>query len=43
MNSLINEMYDDISQKIFSLDRFYIPLHGINYPDNENPMNLFKR
>ena len=40
---LINEMYDQIAQKAFSLDRFIIPIHGINSPEKENPMNLFKR
>lgn len=43
MNVLINELYDEIAMKVFSLDDFIIPAHGIQRPDSENPTNLFKR
>lgn len=43
MNDLINSLYDEIAQKIFSLDPFIIPTHGILHPSKENPSNLFKR
>jgi hypothetical protein len=36
-------MYDDIAQKVLTVDRFILPAHGIPEPDQENPMNLFKR
>lgn len=42
-NSLINGLYDEVSEKLFALDKFIIPVHGIAQPELENPMNLFKR
>jgi len=36
-------MYEEIAQAVFSLDKYYVPLHGIPNPDHENPMNLFHR
>ena len=42
-NFLINELYDEIANTAFDLDKFIIPIHGISKPDYENPMNLFKR
>ena len=40
---MINTMYNDLARKIFKLDKFILPIHGIPNPDFENPMNLFKR
>jgi len=42
-NDLLNKLYEDISQEILYVDKFMIPVHGIPYPDYENPTNLFKR
>ena len=42
-NLLIDQMYEEIAQKLYTLDRFMIPTHGIPSPKLENPMNLFKR
>lgn len=42
-NQMINEMYDEIAQKVLTVDQFIMPAHGIPDPDHENPMNLFKR
>jgi hypothetical protein len=36
-------MYDEIAEKAFSMDKFILPIHGIENPQFENPMNLFKR
>jgi predicted transcriptional regulator len=36
-------MYEEIADAVMHLDKFLIPAHGINQPDFENPMNLFKR
>ena len=32
-----------MAAKLFKLDKFILPVHGIGHPDKENPMNLFKR
>lgn len=42
-NDLINSMYEEIAEAVMHLDKFLIPAHGINQPNFENPMNLFKR
>jgi DNA-directed RNA polymerase len=42
-NEVINGLYDAVAQKVFQLDSFLIPYHGIPQPQKENPMNLFKR
>jgi hypothetical protein len=41
INSILNEIYNDISKEAFELDGHRIPYHGIKYPDKENPINLF--
>jgi hypothetical protein len=43
LNLTINNLYDEIAYKLFKLDKFKLPIHGIPNPDLENPMNLFKR
>ena len=43
LNKVINAMYNDLARKLFKLDKFILPVHGILRPDQENPMNLFKR
>lgn len=43
MNFIINNLYDEIAYRLFKLDKFKLPFHGITNPDQENPMNLFKR
>ena len=40
---MINNLYNEISNKAFELDKYRIPIHGISHPDHENPMNLFQR
>lgn len=41
INIIINKLYNEISTTAFELDRYRIPIHGIQYPTLENPMNLF--
>ena len=43
LNKVINAMYNDLARQLFKLDKFLLPAHGIQHPDSENPMNLFKR
>ena len=43
LNKVINAMYNDLARQIFKQDMFILPVHGIPNPDQENPMNLFKR
>ena len=40
---MINNLYDNVAKKVFNMDAFLIPYHGVTHPDKENPMNLFKR
>ena len=42
-NQMMNELYNEISHKVFTVDPFIMPAHGIPRPTDENPMNLFKR
>lgn len=43
INSIINRLYGEITHTAFNLDKYRIPIHGIQSPANENPMNLFQR
>lgn len=40
-NTIINQLYDEITDAAMNMDRFRVPLHGIQNPDLENPVNLF--
>lgn len=44
-NSVIDSMYDEIATAIISteVDKYLVPVHGIPFPEKENPVNLFKR
>ena len=41
VNQTINMIYNDIAKECFDLDGYRLPYHGIPYPDQENPINLF--
>ena len=41
VNSIINTLYEEVAQFAFSLDKYRIPVNGIDNPDFENPVNLF--
>jgi hypothetical protein len=41
VNSIINSLYEEVANAAFSLDRYRIPIHGIDKPECENPVNLF--
>ena len=41
VNAKINELYNQVCQTAFGLDKYRIPIHGIPQPSKENPMNLF--
>lgn len=41
VNSIINTLYEEVAQFAFSLDKYRIPVNGIDKPDLENPVNLF--
>jgi len=43
VNTIINSLYEEIAQAAFKLDKFRVPLHGIDQPSLENPVNLFQR
>ena len=43
MNQLINELYSRVFNSAIQYNNFGLPLNGIKNPDNENPINLFKR
>jgi len=43
MNSIINALYEEISAYAFSMDRYRVPVSGIDQADFENPLNLFQR
>ena len=40
---IINKLYNEVCETAFNLDKYRIPIHGIQNPDIENPMNLFQR
>ena len=42
-STIINDIYNEIAETAFSLDKYRIPYHGIKYPEYENPINLFQR
>jgi hypothetical protein len=41
MNSIINALYEEIATFAFSMDRYRVPVNGIDQADYENPLNLF--
>lgn len=41
VNSIINTLYEEVAQFAFSLDKYRIPVNGIDNPELENPVNLF--
>ena len=41
INGIINELYQEISESALNLDKYKLPLHGIPFPEKENPINLF--
>jgi hypothetical protein len=43
VNSIINTLYEEVAQFAFSLDKYRIPVNGIDNPELENPVNLFQR
>ena len=43
INTTINALYNEVCKTAFGLDKYRIPIHGINHPQHENPMNLFQR
>lgn len=43
INSNINRLYNEICKTAFSLDKYRIPIHGMPFPQKENPVNLFQR
>ena len=42
-NTIINDIYNEVVDTAFSIDKYRIPYYGIKFPDNENPINLFQR
>jgi len=42
-NNILNTIYNDISQKAFTMNGYRLPAHGIPFPEKENPLNLFQR
>lgn len=42
-NLVINEIYNEITETAFSLDKYRVPYYGIKNPELENPINLFQR
>jgi len=43
INLTINNLYEEVAQAAFTVDPYRLPLHGIQDPQHENPMNLFQR
>jgi len=41
MNSIINALYEEIAAYAFSIDKYRVPVSGIDHADYENPLNLF--
>lgn len=39
----MNELYEEIAQSAFSMNKFRVPIHGIAQAERENPVNLFQR
>ena len=37
----MNKLYNEVCYTAFTLDKYRIPIHGIEHPEYENPMNLF--
>jgi hypothetical protein len=42
-NIIINDVYNEIIETAFGLDKYRVPYYGIKYPEFENPINLFQR
>ena len=43
VNTVINNIYNELVDSAFGLDKYRIPYYGIQNPDKENPINLFQR
>lgn len=43
INRTINGLYEEVTEKALSMDKYRMPVHGIQHPDLENPVNLFQR
>ena len=43
LNKSVNEIYDKICNTCFNNTLFKLPMHGISFPQFENPRNLFER
>lgn len=43
INQTINALYEEVATAAMSMDKFRVPIHGIPYPEAENPVNLFQR
>jgi len=41
INATINTLYEEILQAAMDLEQHRIPIHGIDHPTLENPVNLF--
>ena len=39
----MNALYEEVASAAMSMDRYRVPVHGIIYPEAENPVNLFQR
>jgi len=37
----MNDLYEEIAQAAFSMNKFRVPIHGISHAERENPVNLF--
>lgn len=43
INSLINELYDEVLRSALHQNEHRVPFYGIQHPHLENPINLFNR
>ena len=41
INQIINALYEEVASAAFNLDRYRVPIYGIDHPELENPVNLF--
>jgi hypothetical protein len=41
INQIINQLYEEVAQCAMGIDRYRVPVHGIEHPELENPVNLF--
>ena len=43
INHIINTLYEEVAHVAMSMDKYRVPIHGIDNPEMENPVNMFKR